>query len=169
MNHPDPRIQALVDETLAAIGRGELEPEPLPEWWEPRRAGEMTPEFLGRVLDAAGLHELAGKARLGHFDDWHAPAEVSDGFELMHLVADLRDVMGAGWPNTAKGRESLERIMAIENAVRRGVFDATKAEGDRWAASKDGQETLAELLPRVGRNAPCPCGSGLKFKRCHGR
>lgn len=22
---------------------------------------------------------------------------------------------------------------------------------------------------RVGRNDPCPCGSGLKFKRCHGR
>jgi uncharacterized protein len=21
----------------------------------------------------------------------------------------------------------------------------------------------------VGRNDPCPCGSGLKFKRCHGR
>ena len=21
----------------------------------------------------------------------------------------------------------------------------------------------------VGRNAPCPCGSGLKFKRCRGR
>ncbi len=24
-------------------------------------------------------------------------------------------------------------------------------------------------LPKVGRNKPCPCGSGLKFKRCHGR
>lgn len=23
--------------------------------------------------------------------------------------------------------------------------------------------------PKVGRNAPCPCGSGRKFKRCHGR
>lgn len=23
--------------------------------------------------------------------------------------------------------------------------------------------------PRVGRNQPCPCGSGKKFKRCHGR
>ncbi len=22
---------------------------------------------------------------------------------------------------------------------------------------------------RAGRNEPCPCGSGLKFKRCHGR
>ena len=24
-------------------------------------------------------------------------------------------------------------------------------------------------LERVGRNAPCPCGSGRKFKQCHGR
>jgi len=23
--------------------------------------------------------------------------------------------------------------------------------------------------PRVGRNDPCPCGSGKKYKRCHGR
>ena len=22
--------------------------------------------------------------------------------------------------------------------------------------------------PKVGRNAPCPCGSGAKFKKCHG-
>jgi len=23
-------------------------------------------------------------------------------------------------------------------------------------------------VPKVGRNAPCPCGSGFKFKKCHG-
>ncbi|WP_395703432.1 SEC-C metal-binding domain-containing protein, partial [Aquabacterium sp.] len=23
--------------------------------------------------------------------------------------------------------------------------------------------------PRVGRNDPCPCGSGKKYKACHGR
>jgi preprotein translocase subunit SecA len=22
---------------------------------------------------------------------------------------------------------------------------------------------------KVGRNDPCPCGSGKKFKQCHGR
>ena len=27
----------------------------------------------------------------------------------------------------------------------------------------------AQSLPRVGRNDPCPCGSGKKFKVCHGR
>ena len=24
-------------------------------------------------------------------------------------------------------------------------------------------------LPKVGRNDPCPCGSGKKYKQCHGR
>ena len=23
-------------------------------------------------------------------------------------------------------------------------------------------------VPRVGRNEPCPCGSGKKYKKCHG-
>ena len=21
----------------------------------------------------------------------------------------------------------------------------------------------------IGRNAPCPCGNGLKYKKCHGK
>ena len=24
-------------------------------------------------------------------------------------------------------------------------------------------------VPKVGRNQPCPCGSGRKYKKCHGR
>lgn len=29
-------------------------------------------------------------------------------------------------------------------------------------------ETVRRTLPKVGRNDPCPCGSGRKFKQCHG-
>ncbi len=29
--------------------------------------------------------------------------------------------------------------------------------------------TLAQEVPKVGRNDPCPCGSGKKYKACHGR
>ncbi len=29
--------------------------------------------------------------------------------------------------------------------------------------------TLASAVPKVGRNDPCPCGSGKKYKLCHGR
>ncbi|MNR68481.1 preprotein translocase subunit SecA [compost metagenome] len=32
------------------------------------------------------------------------------------------------------------------------------------AAAEDGAPMV-----RVGRNDPCPCGSGLKFKQCHGK
>ncbi|ALO35977.1 preprotein translocase subunit SecA [Colwellia sp. MT41] len=34
------------------------------------------------------------------------------------------------------------------------------------AASSPGQP---EQVPRVGRNEPCPCGSGKKYKQCHGK
>jgi preprotein translocase subunit SecA len=30
-------------------------------------------------------------------------------------------------------------------------------------------EDPAEWVGRVSRNAPCPCGSGLKYKHCHGQ
>jgi preprotein translocase subunit SecA len=29
-------------------------------------------------------------------------------------------------------------------------------------------QTVAADVPRVGRNEPCPCGSGKKYKHCHG-
>ena len=29
--------------------------------------------------------------------------------------------------------------------------------------------TMGESVPRVGRNDLCPCGSGKKYKKCHGK
>ena len=34
--------------------------------------------------------------------------------------------------------------------------------------SAEGIETKPQM-PRVGRNEPCPCGSGKKYKQCHGK
>jgi uncharacterized protein YecA (UPF0149 family) len=31
------------------------------------------------------------------------------------------------------------------------------------------QKGITRAIPRVGRNAVCPCGSGKKYKACHGR
>ena len=30
-------------------------------------------------------------------------------------------------------------------------------------------ETYVRINPKVGRNNPCPCGSGYKFKKCCGK
>lgn len=37
----------------------------------------------------------------------------------------------------------------------------------RYMAQKDAD--LRKAFDRIGRNDPCPCGSGKKFKHCHGR
>jgi preprotein translocase subunit SecA len=31
------------------------------------------------------------------------------------------------------------------------------------------QQPMMNAVPKVGRNDPCPCGSGKKYKQCHGR
>ena len=31
------------------------------------------------------------------------------------------------------------------------------------------ESTVVAQVPRVGRNDPCPCGSGKKYKHCHGK
>jgi preprotein translocase subunit SecA len=41
------------------------------------------------------------------------------------------------------------------------------ADGGATAATK--QKTVRREQPKVGRNDPCPCGSGKKYKKCHGR
>jgi len=35
-------------------------------------------------------------------------------------------------------------------------------------AARGGVETAKRTTARVGRNDPCPCGSGKKYKKCHG-
>jgi len=34
--------------------------------------------------------------------------------------------------------------------------------------ARGGVATMTRKVPKVGRNDPCPCGSGKKYKRCHG-
>lgn len=37
------------------------------------------------------------------------------------------------------------------------------------SAPEAGARTVVNDLPKVGRNDPCPCGSGKKYKHCHGQ
>jgi uncharacterized protein YecA (UPF0149 family) len=38
--------------------------------------------------------------------------------------------------------------------------------GDAPEAGQKGQAPIQRAGPRVGRNDPCPCGSGKKYKNC---
>lgn len=53
---------------------------------------------------------------------------------------------------------------AIEDLVGNVVAIADLARGERLKV-----ETVRRSAPKVGRNDPCTCGSGKKWKLCHGR
>ena len=44
----------------------------------------------------------------------------------------------------------------------------TTPESQRGTGALVGAAAAAAAVPRVGRNDPCPCGSGKKYKHCHG-
>ncbi len=60
--------------------------------------------------------------------------------------------------------EAARQQMAFEHARAAGVEEA--AAEDEAAPAKP--QTVVREAPKVGRNDPCPCGSGKKYKQCHG-
>ena len=59
-----------------------------------------------------------------------------------------------------------EQSQEIERKQKRQVANLTFAgAGDAAAAAAQ----PVHVGQKVGRNDPCPCGSGLKYKKCHGK
>jgi len=63
--------------------------------------------------------------------------------------------------------EALERQQA-EARLQMSQFQHQENGG--YSADEEAAEVLDEAnAPKVGRNDPCPCGSGKKYKHCHGQ
>ncbi len=72
--------------------------------------------------------------------------------------------------------EAADRARDIWNVSRTShdeVGQFAMAEKQRAAAQAPQGETVVKQIkletPKVGRNDPCPCGSGKKYKKCHGQ
>ena len=46
---------------------------------------------------------------------------------------------------------------------------ATDVTGAPIPAQRAAPAPFVRDVPKVGRNDPCPCGSGRKYKQCHGQ
>ena len=42
-------------------------------------------------------------------------------------------------------------------------------DGGKKINTPEHSQTIVNDRPKIGRNEPCPCGSGLKYKNCHGK
>ncbi|WP_251357998.1 preprotein translocase subunit SecA [Kangiella sp. TOML190] len=62
--------------------------------------------------------------------------------------------------------EAMERTSSQQNM--NFEHDSASAMPQEETVAKQA-ETFVREQPKVGRNEPCPCGSGKKFKQCHGK
>ena len=72
-----------------------------------------------------------------------------------------------GEPDEAEMRELHEEWLQTPRPALEGEKPADALDGGRLFPGK--VETFRRETPKVGRNDPCPCGSGKKFKRCCGK
>jgi preprotein translocase subunit SecA len=70
-------------------------------------------------------------------------------------------------------REEAEQRMRFTHAETSALDNGAPAPGAGPGPADDEQAVRPETFVRgerkVGRNEPCPCGSGKKFKQCHGK
>ncbi|MCI0508514.1 protein translocase subunit secA [Chromohalobacter marismortui] len=68
-------------------------------------------------------------------------------------------------------RATLERERAVSQPVHDDAVASAEsvAEGEEAPAEGDDGQPVRREGPKVGRNDPCPCGSGKKYKHCHGK
>ncbi len=103
----------------------------------------------GEEVDRGALEELSRD---------HAEAKAALPDAPAPLPVEALSVIGSVLSGIGADDGMLSRVMSA----------ALPAEApDGFSATALG--TLSRDAPKVGRNDPCACGSGRKFKKCHGR
>jgi len=96
-----------------------------------------------------------------------------EAFELFSQLLDVvkMDVTRVLMTVRIQSQEEVTQAAeAIEERAERISNVTYTHPNEDGSVSEEGDvATLAGEVPKVGRNDPCPCGSGKKYKQCHGR
>lgn len=110
-------------------------------------------------------------------EDWFAALGAEDGkqdnedvcyldeqlFTLFLLTGDAEAAAGAAGEEWFSGEELRRLQLESEEKLPQVVANIYRF----WTARRS-VGTIRREAPKVGRNDPCPCGSGRKFKKCCG-
>ena len=111
-----------------------------------------------RLYDGEDVRTAVGERLPGHFGRRdpvaaHVPAVLDAYFDHLETSQVVT--------------QSFEIRLGLGQAL--DQFVATVEEGSAAHASVKKQATVRHRAEKTGRNDPCFCGSGKKFKKCHGK
>jgi preprotein translocase subunit SecA len=158
-------IESLTKEKLREITLNLIEKiyERKEEEFQPQRFREIERVVLLKTVDSKWIDHIDAMDQLRQGISLRAMgnedpvrAYTKEGFEMFEgLISSIKE-------DTVK---ILLRIQEKETIKRKSVAKVT-------GTNKDGAESKQQTVvkgEKIGRNDPCPCGSGKKYKKCCGR
>jgi preprotein translocase subunit SecA len=124
---------------------------------------------LEDLRDAVGLRSYAQKNPLVEYkvEGFEIFNEMLEG--IKHFMAQTLVRVQITRPEQSYQRQSSKAKM-VESHTAKGAFASEAHNARRVQGGGDvAPVTIRRDQPKVGRNDPCPCGSGKKYKHCHGR
>ena len=126
----------------------------------------------GIHLRALGQKDPLSEYRLeGHdmFEDMMDGVKSEFVRYMFHLEVETAPEVESHQPEQVNYSYAADPIQGFDGAVDEDGFpmEGSSNGDDPMEAPKVEQRVVGED-DRVGRNDPCPCGSGLKYKKCHG-
>jgi len=134
------------------------------ETFPPEIYKEFLKVILLRVIDTYWMEHIDGMSELRQAVRLQAYAQINPLREYQEVGFNKFEAMIASIENDAT--KFVNRAQIRDNLVREDVVKPTATySGKEDNTRKRSQATSS----KVGRNAPCPCGSGKKYKNCCGR
>ena len=169
--------QGFVDGTLKVEDINELDIEPLKEYLYNKviekydnKVKDIPVEVINefekaitlRVIDMHWMEHINTMALLregiglrGYAQENPLRAYTKEGFELFDSMLNTIDKEVSEYLIRAEIRQNTERVQVIKGEA---VEDANKI-----------KKAQPKRVNKIGRNDPCPCGSGKKYKQCCGK
>ena len=129
-------------------------------------AGDSEPLPLAGELWARGFLHAVSLTR----EDWENLPEGDE--EGAQLVEEALDAIAALVPEDDDDPDAPGASLEARDELISDALIAAYDLREYWRDVQFEQVRVKEPIrrePKVGRNDPCPCGSGRKFKHCHGR
>jgi len=135
---------------------------------EPREISPVwaTREYRGKEYDEAEgwAYGFVEGMRLC-WDDWKPLLDTPEGQAWFRPIALL------GEEEFSADQDDLTKTPARRSKIAQQIPEAVLAMHAYWLPLRQAvyeREVAKAMQPKVGRNDPCPCGSGKKFKKCCG-
>ena len=151
------------------------------------RVGDVAPDFTLQTIDGKWREHLLTLEHLRSVVGFRGYAQrdplneyKTESFQLFEgMIDSLRDEvtqkLGQVRPMTPEEQEQMmQQMLAQQQAMAEAQKKAAEqvlgkgAELPKGVPQAGFDETKPETWGDPGRNDPCPCGSGKKFKHCHG-